>query len=396
MKNYLIVLIAVLSIHTLSKAQPFLPEETVVVFQTSTPAPGMTNKCLLFKAGNDFGWIDPNGVLHKSKILKITAGFLLVDSDTVFPADIKSLALSGPAAFFLSKNQERFVPVKSDSTGLFRVMSFQEFEKHSKTEFLKEAKEHNDPFYKHIPAEKYAADMDKKMKRRKNMFAALDTCPLRYGLSTNLVRDLTNEINLNFELSVKRNFCIEFGAGILYAKPDASRYDFAYFLTTLTNIRGRHITMFDQSYLYRKGFSLEAIPKFFLSKKKHLYLGPQLGFRYYYYTDKLIFLDADGSDYYHISSYAIQSEKSAAVNLNMILGVQTPQIKRFLFNAFFSIGMMYRGGVVSRSEHIEYHHEGSVKEYYDPPIKLKDGGIFLSVQLGFKIGWRFGKAKLYG
>ncbi len=396
MKNYLILLIVVLFISASTSAQPYKNEDTVVVFQTSTPVPGMINKYLLFKEGNEFGWVDSNYILHKSKISKITAGFLLVDADTVFPADVKSLVLSGPAAFMPSKNQERTVPVKSDTIQSFRVMSYQEFEKLSKTEFIIEAKQHNDPFYKHISAEKYAADMDKKIQRRKNMFAALDTCPLRYGISTNLVRDLTNEINLNFELPVKRSFCLEFGAGILYAKPGASRYDFASFLTRLTNIRGRHITMFDQSYLYRKGFSLEVIPKFFLSKKKHLYLGPQLGFHYYYYIDKYIFLDADGSDYYHRSFYAIQSEKSTAVNLNMIFGVQTPQIKRFLFDAFFSIGMMYRGGVVSRSADILYLHEGSVKDYYDPPKVLKGGGFFLSVQLGFKIGWRFGKAKLYG
>jgi len=377
-------------------AQPFKNEDTVVVFQASTPVPGKISKYIIFKKGNVFAWVDRNDISHKSKISKITAGFLLVGADTVFPADIKSLVLSGPAAIMLSEKQMMIAAEQSDSRPYFSVMSYLEFEKLSKTEIIVEAKEHYDPLYKHVSAEKYAADMDKKIQRRKNMFAALDTCPMHYGIKTNLVRDLVNEINLNFELPIKRNLCLDMGVGIWYAKPDASRYDFAYFLTTLTNIRGRHITMFDQSYLYRKGFSLEVIPKFFLSKKKHLYFGPQLGFHYYYYTDKLIFLDADGSDYYHVSFYAIQSEKSAAVNLNAIIGVQTPQIKKFLFDAFFSIGMMYRGGVVSRSEDILYLHEGSVKDYYDPPLKLKDGGIFLSVQLGFRIGWRFGKAKLFG
>ncbi len=396
MKKSILFLLLILFFTSLSTAQPFKNGDTVVVFQASTPVPGKISKYIIFKKGNVFTWVDHNDISHKSKISKITAGFLLLGADTVFPADVKSLVLSGPSAIMLSDKQMMISSEQSDSLLYFSVMSYLEFEKLSKTEFIKEAKEHNDPFYKHVSAEKYAADMDEKIQRSKNMFAALDTCPLHYGIKTNLVRDLVNEINLNFELPIKRNLCLDMGAGIWYAKPDASRYDFAYFLTTLTNIRGRHITMFDQSYLYRKGFSLEVIPKIFLSKKKHLYLGPQLGFHYYYYTDKLIFLNADGSDYYHRSFYAIQSEKSAAVNLNAIIGVQTPQIKKFLFDAFFSIGMMYRGGVVSRSAYIVYHHEGSVKDYYNPPLELKDGGIFLSVQLGFRIGWRFGKAKLYG
>ncbi|HOV11329.1 MAG TPA: hypothetical protein PLL90_06170, partial [Bacteroidales bacterium] len=253
MKNYLILLIVVLFISASTSAQPYKNEDTVVVFQTSTPVPGMINKYLLFKEGNEFGWVDSNYILHKSKISKITAGFLLVDADTVFPADVKSLVLSGPAAFMPSKNQERTVPVKSDTIQSFRVMSYQEFEKLSKTEFIIEAKQHNDPFYKHISAEKYAAEMDKKIQRRNNMFAALDTCPLHYGIKTNIAKDLTNEFNLSFELPIKRDLCIDIGVGVLIPLDFFGPYP-ATVLTQISEFRDRHITWFDHSYLIRKGF----------------------------------------------------------------------------------------------------------------------------------------------
>jgi len=398
MKNYFIFLIAALMIHTTASAQRFRQEDTVVVFRVAfETGNGTSNHYLPYKVKNVINWVDLQNVRHKSVLRKINPGFLMLDTAIVYPAEIKDVSMAPPFGFFPSQPQmtSNVIP---DSSGNFRVMTYMDFEILSKKSALAKSQQNQNinPFFNNVNSEKEIAGLEKQKQRRIAMFAALDTCPVHYGISTNLVRDLTNEINLNFELPVKRSFCLEFGAGILYAKPGASRYDFASFLTKLCNIRGRHITMFDQSYLYRKGFSLEVIPKFFLSKKKQLYLGPQLGFHYYYYTDKYIFLNASGSDAYHRSSYAIQSEKSAAVNLNFLLGVQTPQIKRFLFDAFFSIGLIYRGGIVSRSLDIEYYYEGSHKDYYDPPKELKGGGFFLSVQLGFKIGWRFGKATLYG
>jgi hypothetical protein len=211
-----------------------------------------------------------------------------------------------------------------------------------------------------------------------------------------LVWDLVNEINISVELPVKRSFCIDVGAGILYAKPDADPRDFASVMTEVFRFRGRHPGIFDHSYINRRGFSFEVIPKFFPSKKKHLYIGPQLCFRYYYYKDKWVWLNASGSDYYHRSFYATQSEKSAVVQLNAMIGVQTPQIKRFIFDAFISVGMMYRGGVVRRSFEASYSSGGSYSNYYDPPKELTGSSVSVSVLVGFKIGWRFGKAKLYG
>ncbi|HQI70091.1 MAG TPA: hypothetical protein PLT47_05025, partial [Bacteroidales bacterium] len=141
---------------------------------------------------------------------------------------------------------------------------------------------------------------------------------------------------------------------------------------------------------------VEMIPKFFLTKKKHLYLGPQLYVRYHYYKNEWIFVNADGSDYYHRRFEALQSEKSATVQLNALFGVQSPQIKRFIFDAFVSLGIMYRGGVITRTQEVTYYHEGSRRDFYDPPLEYTGGGIMLSGQIGIRIGWRFGKAKLYG
>lgn len=130
--------------------------------------------------------------------------------------------------------------------------------------------------------------MARAKQRRIEMFAALDTCPLHYGLKTNLVRTFINEFNLTVELPIRRNFSVDLGLGVLYSNPKANEYNFAYFFSDLTRMRGRNLCYFDHSYLIRKGFTFEVIPKFFLSEKKQLYLGPQLCVRYYYYKDKWI------------------------------------------------------------------------------------------------------------
>jgi hypothetical protein len=57
---------------------------------------------------------------------------------------------------------------------------------------------------------------------------------------------------------------------------------------------------------------------------------------------------------------------------------------------------MYRGGIVSRSVEKTYlHYGGTHTENYDPPQSFKGGNFSLSGQIGFRLGFRFGKAKLY-
>ena len=104
----------------------------------------------------------------------------------------------------------------------------------------------------------------------------------------------------------------------------------------------------------------------------------------------------DGSDDYYRAYYAYQSEKSASIQLNAIFGVQTPQIKRFLFDAFVSFGFMYRGGTVSRTiENTYFHYYGTKTDTYGPPLTFKGGGFSLAGQIGFRIGFRFAKAILF-
>ncbi len=395
MKYFITILFATLFISIGCAAQIFRKEDTVVVFRTFSEYNNGLTKEMLFKKGYKISWVDSLGISHKSVIENIKPEFLLLDADTIYPGDIKAINSSGPPSFFPPNNSSNMAVIV-DTGKRFQVMTFIEFEKLTKTKAITFAQNQNDPFYKHISAEKYAADMDKKIQRRRKMFAAIDTCPLHYGIKTNLVWDLVNEINLSFEIPVKRSLCIDVGAGILYATTNKYDGNFASVLTELLHFRGNHLNFFDHSYINRKGFSLDVISKFFLSKKKHLYIGPQLCFRYYNYKNKWVWLDADGSDYYHVSWEALQSEKSAAVQLNAMVGVQTPQIKRFIFDAFISVGIMYRGGMVSRSVLQTDYHEGSVLDYCDPHEEIKGGGITPSVLLGFKIGYRFGKARLFG
>jgi hypothetical protein len=153
---------------------------------------------------------------------------------------------------------------------------------------------------------------------------------------------------------------------------------------------------FDHSYYNRKGFSVEVMPKFFLLRKKTLFIGPQICFKYYHYQDKWVFINDVPDDYYYTTNYALQSEKSTAVHLNVMFGVQTPPIKKFLFDAFVSFGFLYRGGTVSRStEKTVVNSHGTLLENYDPPQTFKGGGFSLSGQIGLRLGFRFGKANLH-
>jgi|GEM_PF-1451194 len=395
MKNYFIFLIAFLFFYTGATAQGFKKEDTVVVFQISIETrTGNIHQYLPYKKKGVIHWVDNQNIRHKSVIHKMNSRFLMLDSALVYPSDIRSVAAPQPFPNtpFPLNNPYTLIP---DSSNEFSIMTYYDYIILNKITTLSNTQRNNDPFHGAISPEKYSADLERKKQRRIEMFAALDSCPMHYGIKTNLVRDLINEINLTFELPVKRNFTIDLGVGVLYTSPGAPRNSFSYVISDITRMRGRNLCYFDHSYLIRKGFTFEVIPKFFLSKKKHLYLGPQLCVRYYTYKDKWIFVNADGSDYYHTSSYSFQSEKSTAVQLNAIFGTQTPQIKRFVFDAFVSFGVMYRGGVVSQSIGKTYYHEWTTTDNYDPPREFKDGGFSLSAQIGFKVGWRFGRAKLY-
>ncbi len=395
MKNYFIILIACLFFYVGASAQRYKNEDSVLVLKISIETKtGNTYQYLAFKKGEVIRWVDNQNILHKSEILKMNSHALMLDSVLVFPSDIKSVTVPYP----LTNNPLKLInsaPVIPDSTSKFSIMSYYDFRILDKTTTLYYVHANKDPFHSYISPEKYADHMARAKQRRIEMFAALDTCPLHYGLKTNLVRTFINEFNLTVELPIRRNFSVDLGLGVLYSNPKANEYNFAYFFSDLTRMRGRNLCYFDHSYLIRKGFTFEVIPKFFLSEKKQLYLGPQLCVRYYYYKDKWIFVNADGSDYYHISFYSLQSEKSTAIQLNAIFGVQSPQIKRFAFDAFVSFGAMYRGGVVSQRIGKAYYHDWTTIDNYDPPREFKDGGFSLSAQIGFKMGWRFGKAKLY-
>jgi hypothetical protein len=397
MKKILLFCFIILFVfRTFSYSQNFKKVDTVLVFHVSNNIGGKTIESYIpYKKDSKIHWMDNQNIEHKSIVNDMNSGFLTLNSSKVYPSEINILFIksqTGPIPTF----REQPYSILHDSSNKFSIMSYYDF-----TVLLKElaitiAHNNNDPIYKNISPEEYKAAIERKKQRRREMFAALDTCPLHYGIKTNLVRDLTNEINVSFELPVKRNLCIDFGVGILYAK-NRSRFDFATVLSAMREgaLWSNSYYIFDHSFYNRKGFTLEAISKFFLSKKKHLYLGPQLCFRYFYYDNRWSYVNENGSDYYRRISWALQSERSSSVQCNAIFGVQTPQIKKFIFDAFISFGFMYRGGSVTRSIYKTYLHEGTHTEYYDPPEKFKGGNFSLSGQVGFRMGWRFGKAKLH-
>ncbi len=396
MKKYLIGLLFISGMCDLSFAQNWNNWDTVLVFHTTYKSRGKTNEhdFAYIKKGR-IQWVDKHNVKHKSVVQAMNSDFLMLDTFKVYPSDIIGLSKmlqSGPFPSF-SKTSFTVVP---DSTGEFIFMSFEDYEKHADRLLAISNPPPNKPFAPHITSQQYDSILEKKEQRRNAIFAALDTCPVHYGIKTNIVRDLTNEINLIFELPIKRNLCLDIGVGVLYAK-NRDGYDFATVLSAMKegSLWSGSRYIFDHSFYNRKGFTLEAIPKFFLSKKKHLYVGPQLCFRYYYYDDRWSYVNENGSDYYRNISFAFQSERSASIQCNVIFGVQTPQIKKFVFDAFMSFGFMYRGGSVTRSIYKTQYSEGSHTEIYDPPHKYKGGNFSMSGQIGFRMGLRFGKAKLY-
>ncbi len=392
-----ILLIALLCVSSLLSAQPYRLKDTIVVFKLKFETPnGTVLKYVPYKIPRKLRWTDKQNAMHRAVLRKINAHYLLLDTTRVYPSDISALVMTHfPDSCHYTHRKTK--PVIYDSSGRFTIMSYYDFRNLIKIISFSENAQHiPNPFFKNISSEKYAADLERKRLRRIEHFAALDTCPLRYGLKTNLVRDLLNEINLSVEIPLKRNFCIDVGVGILYTRPytESASYDMAF--AQFSFLKSSNQSWFDHSYYNRKGFGIEVIPKFFISKKKNLYIGPQLCFRYYNYHNKWIFINDEPGDYYYRANYAYQSEKSTAVHLNIMFGVQTPPIKRFLFDAFISFGFMYRGGTVSRSiEKTTGINYGTYLVNYDPPQAFKGGGFSLSGQIGLRLGLRFGKTKLY-
>ncbi len=383
---------------SLVSAQHFRLSDTIVVFKLDIGfLNGMTKQYIPFKTKSTVKWSDTQNVIHRSVIRGINSRYLVLDATRVYTSNIVGLDLSPSAPGFFPTQFQRAIPVIIDSSGRFNIMSYYDFRILLKTiSYSAKPQQLRGPFFNKLSSERFTAHLQRKKQRRIERFAALDTCPLHYGIKTDLVRDLINEINLSIELPVKRSFCIDVGGGVLYTRPDANSggYDRAFAQFGL--LKSDNQFWFDHSYYNRKGFGLEVIPKFFITKNKNIYVGPQLGFRYYNYHDKWIFMGDDGSDDYYRAYYAYQSEKSASIQLNAIFGVQTPQIKRFLFDAFVSFGFMYRGGTVSRTiENTYFHYYGTKTDTYGPPLTFKGGGFSLAGQIGFRIGFRFAKAILF-
>ena len=399
MKRYILT-IAVMFISTLLSAQRIRLDDTVVVFKLKYETRnGVIMKYVPYITHQKpyithykLRWTDGQNIIHRSVIRKINARYLLLDTTRVYTSDISALVMTHFSWFVKRKTKQ----VIFDSTGLFNIMSNYDF-KHlvQITSYSRTVEHIPNPIFANMSYDKFVADLERRKQRRIRHFAALDTCPLRYGIKTNLVRDLINEINLSIELPVTRSFCIDVGGGILYTGYNSNKLSYYEAFAQFRRLKSDNPFGFDHSYYNRKGFGLEVIPKFFIFRKKILYIGPQLGLHFYHYQNKWIFNYDEGEDEYHRDYYSLESEKSTSINLNAMVGLQTPQIKRFLLDAFVSLGCMYRGGTVSRSMGKIYSYRyGTQIENYDPPQTLKPGGFSLSGQIGVRLGFRFGKARL--
>jgi len=391
-----ILLITLIFFSSLLSAQHIRLDDTVVVFKLDIGRyNGTAKQYMPYTLQNTVKWSDKQNVIHRSVLRRINSGYLLLDTTKVYPSDMTGLALAPSPGFFPSQSQKA-IPLISDSNGRFDIMSYYDFRiLIQTTSYTSRSQNIHDPLYKSISPEKYTAILERRKQHRLERMAALDTCPLHYGIKTNLLKDLINEINLSFELPVKRNLCIDVGAGILYTRSGTNTLGYDEAFAQFRWCKSPNQFWFDHSFYNRKGFGLEVIPKFFLTRKKTLYLGPQLSFHYFTYQDKWVFNFDEGSDDYHREHYAYQSEKSESLQVNAMFGVQTPQIKKFLFDAFISFGFMYRGGSVSRSvEKIYGHYMGTHIDNFDPPKTFKGGGFSLSAQIGMRFGFRFGKAEI--
>jgi hypothetical protein len=392
----IILLITILCFSTFLSAQRFRPEDTVVVFKLNIKTQnGMVIKNVPYKTGKKLRWTDKQNMVHKSVLRGINAHYLLLDTTRVFTSDINALVMTHfPISSRYALRKTR--PVTFDSNGLFNIMNYYDFHILLKKNSFSGLTQAPNPFYKNISSEQYAVLLERKKQRRIEHFAALDTCPLHYGIKINLVKDLINEINLSVEVPVTRSFCIDVGGGIFYTRSDSKSDSYDRAFAQFPVLKEKNQFWFDHSYYNRQGFGIEVMPKFFLLKRKLLFIGPQLCFNYYQYQNKWVFINDEPDEYYYTTNYAYQSEKSAAVHLNVIFGVQTPPIKKFLFDAFISFGFMYRGGTVSRTiERSEVKNYGTILTNYDPSKTFKGGGFSLSGQIGLRLGLRFGKAKLF-
>lgn len=391
MKKVLLFIFICFQVAFYSNAQHFSKDDTVVVFHVSRDF--VVNRYIEyipFKKYQTLQWVDDKNMTHSGEITEIKSTYLMIGSDTVRPAMLKGLMVSsGMFPMSANKNISYIIYDSSYNFNVMRYIDFTIIDRPNRVSMMPRS-----PMFEQKSSAVYKQELTISRDKRDKRLAALDTCPLHYGIKTNFLRDVINEINLSFEMPVKRNICIDFGAGLLYAKNNPARYDFSNQLSSISEIKSNTYYWFDHSYYNRKGFTLDATAKFFLSKFKNLYLGPQVNYRYYYYDHKWIYVNANGSDYYYEETHAVQSERSSSIHLNLVLGMQNPMIKRFIFDSYIAIGVMYRNGNVHRYLTRTYLHEGSYYEYYDPYETFKGGSFSPSFSIGIKIGYRFGKLRL--
>ena len=90
--------------------------------------------------------------------------------------------------------------------------------------------------------------------------------------------------------------------------------------------------------------------------------------------------------------YGYQSENSHAIQLHALFGLQTPQYKKFIIDAFFGVGVMYRTGTFTRTKYVIAPNPDPD---IDPPLVATVSRVTASAVVGLKIGYRFGKPKIH-
>jgi hypothetical protein len=377
-----------------------LKTDTVFVFAVCNQDKSDTLNFRYVPKGSKVSWWDNKNNCHIAKCNGLGYDYIILDTAKISLSNI--LFLSTIAVFregkdTLQKDQSSYPYVFNVDCG-HKAMTLFEFEKLKRwLEYRNEMKTGRSkgiPFQ--FPGSNTNKDLitEKHEKLERKIAASnrdVDTLPKYYGLKTNFVKNLLNEVNVTFELPIRKNITLDFGLGILYQTSNGyashGLISVCNYLSSSFVFSGK-LNGLDHSYNNRKGFTIEFTPKYFPGKRRFGYLAPQFCYRFYNYHDRDILID-EGDDYRFCRGH--QKETSHAFQLQAVIGLQTPSHKRFAIDAFFGLGAMYRYGKYTR-ESLQW--DNGPEHLYDPPVSEIVSKFSVSFVIGLKIGYRFGKHRI--
>jgi hypothetical protein len=207
----------------------------------------------------------------------------------------------------------------------------------------------------------------------------------KHSISMGVFDLLANEISLTYGYRINRRIGLDFSPGIYFQTNQPSPV--VPFIPYERKIGG-----FSYSPNDFKGYQLKLTLKCYFPKRPNRYVGFSTFFRDINYSHRMVCVYSYPSNYL-IDNTREQSEHSYTLGWAILIGWQTTLKNNFTTDFFIGIGEYYRWGYLTTYGHSGYENNNSLQYFYNYPHNYKPYVFLPSIQVGMKIGCRFGKLK---